>query len=193
MNRRLVLVVLLAIGIAWLAWRNIRSAKSAEKLVQLVASTTFDDDFQNSQLTRVTDVPFRMSRPSSTLCRGSIASYPDNPHGYHYCHVFVSEPGANVLLSGKGTYPVGTVIIKQKFTDASGSNTTLFTVMEKMRKGYDTEFGDWEYSVFDSNGKDIQSRGRIKSCISCHAAFSDTDYVTRAYMNSSLPWPSDEH
>ena len=59
--------------------------------------------------------------------------------------------------------------------------------MRKMHAGYDTDHGDWEYSIVSIvDGKHkLFSRGKTKSCIVCHESYSDTDYVTRSYLHES--------
>jgi hypothetical protein len=132
------------------------------------------------RLHQVTKVPFLMDGVVASNCRAPMQ--PVEPHGDFYCHVFVNEAGLETMRSGKGVYPVGTVIVKQKFTDKQGTQTELFTVLQKMEDGYDSENGDWEYSTVDHSAKNILSRGRIESCIDCHKAYEATDYVTREYL-----------
>ena len=113
-------------------------------------------------------------------CRAPMQ--PVAPHGDFYCHVFVNEAGLDTMRTGQGQYPVGTVIVKQKFADDQGTETELFTVMRKMADGYDSENGNWEYSTVDRSAKNVLSRGRLESCINCHNAYEKTDYVTREYL-----------
>jgi hypothetical protein len=82
------------------------------------------------------------------------------------------------ILSGKGTYPEGTMILKQKLSDAEGRRTDLYTGMLKREKGYNSTIGDWEFFVLDSKATAVTSAGKIESCIRCHKAYRDTDFVS---------------
>jgi hypothetical protein len=136
-----------------------------------------------AKMHRVTEKPFLMDRIASTRCDVRPSDLvQQGPHSDAYCHVFVNDAGQETLKSGSGSYAAGTVIIKQKFLDKEGTKPALFTVMRKMEPGYDAEHGDWEYSIVDRSGTKVFSRGKTNSCIECHAAYKETDYVTRAYM-----------
>lgn len=152
-------------------------------LVQAVAAAALNRD--DSKIRRVTQSTFKMSDPTAALCRVPIETPRHNPHIDYYCHVYVNKLAAKPMLTGKGTYPQGSLIIKQKFSDQRGTNTELFTVMRKMPKGYDSENNNWEYSIVDASAKTVLSRGRTDSCINCHTDYASTDYVTRLYMSSN--------
>jgi len=136
-------------------------------------------------LSRVTETPHRMADSTAALCK---IVYNTNIHegagDPAYCHVYVTEDAKKTLLSGEGTYPVGTVIVKSKLENQKSREAILYTVMRKREPGYDAGHGDWEYAVLDGRTKRIQSRGRIDSCIDCHQQYESTDFVTRAYLKS---------
>lgn len=133
------------------------------------------------EMTRVTAKPFRVEWAGSPLCqRPNVISH--SPHGMHWIHVFVSSIGTNAMAKGKGTYPVGTVILKQKFLDAAGTNTDFYTGMRKRETGYNPELGDWEFFILDRGGSMVTARGRIESCMDCHAKYPATDFVSRRYL-----------
>ena len=58
----------------------------------------------------------------------------------------------------------------------------LFTVMRKMKVGYDSKHGDWEYSVIDAEATHVLARGHVESCVSCHDEYAKSDFVTRTYL-----------
>ena len=134
----------------------------------------------------VTEKPHRMFDITAALCR----SPDDFQHNVHegfirsaYCNVYVNETAKNTMLTGKGVYPVDSLIVKSKLLDKDKPNIELYTVMRKMPMGYDPEHGDWEYSIIDGESKRVFAAGRIGSCIDCHAGYKDTDYVTRVYLS----------
>ena len=151
-----------------------------EKLVQAVAAAALHQD--DSTIHRVPKTTFKMADPTAALCRPDFGAPRHNPHVDYYCHVYVNELALKPMNSGKDSYPEGSLIIKQKYSDQRGINTELFTVMRKMANGYDTANNDWEYSIVDASAKTVLSRGRTDSCINCHADYASTDYVTRLYM-----------
>jgi cytochrome P460 len=128
---------------------------------------------------RVTERPYRVEPVSTTLCR---LTGKGGPHSDHWIHVYVTGDGQGVMRSGRGVYPEGTVILKQKFADAEGKKTELFTGMLKRRKGYNPEMGDWEFFVLDASHASVLAYGKIESCSECHASFKQTDFVSREYM-----------
>ena len=138
---------------------------------------------EKSDFVQVTQTRVKMKNPVAQLCREPFPSeLQHNLHGDKYLHVFVNKLGLKVFRSGTGAYPQGSIIAKQKFTDNTTVDAELFTVMRKMKDGYDPKHGNWEYSVLSGDGKTILSRGRIDSCITCHSKYSSRDFVSRSYM-----------
>ena len=132
------------------------------------------------RLKKVTEAPFEMSPNTAGLC---IAPQSDSEvHGDRFCDVYVTENANSIIRTGKGTYPVGSTIVKVKYPDEKRSKIELFTVMRKRNAGYDPKHGDWEYGVVDGNAERVLARGRIESCISCHDQYAKTDFVTRMYL-----------
>lgn len=135
---------------------------------------------------KVTAQPFEMDDTAAMLCRPPD-NRAENPHEPKYpekafCNVYVSPGAKNVLLSGKGTYPVGSLVVKSKLARADDQTPALFTVMQKMPAGYDEQHGDWKYLIVDGSTFKQLAAGRIDSCQSCHDQYSETDYVTRLYL-----------
>lgn len=157
------------------------NSEDDETLVQTVAAAALNQD--DSNIHRVTEVTFKMADPTAALCRARGAPL-HNPHVDYYCHVYVNDLALQPMETGNGTYPEGSLVIKQKFSDQRGIDTELFTVMRKMHDGYDKENGNWEYSIVDASAQTVMSRGRTDSCINCHTDYAGTDYVTRLYMKT---------
>lgn len=132
-------------------------------------------------MVQVTPQPYRVNWRGSALCeRPNTVVH--SPHGEHWIHVRISAEAAPILKTGKGTYPVGTLILKEKFKDAAGKVTDFFTGMRKRETGYNPDAGDWEYFLLEGQGDQVIARGKIASCIDCHANFADTDFVSRRYL-----------
>lgn len=137
------------------------------------------------ELFRITDEPHEMDDSINRACR----PFGFNPTLIHdgygesaFCNVYVNEKGKRALISGLDRYPEGSMIVKSKLRSKDDSKPELYTVMQKMGTTFDTKNGNWEYSVIDGHTRRILARGRIDSCISCHARYAKTDYVTRVYI-----------
>ncbi len=149
-------------------------------------------------MTRVTDKPLSMDLQVAQLCRlPDPDELPEaNPHRGHFVHVYVTPGEEKKIRTGEGTYPVGTLIVKEKLPGplaeleqgskakkkASQTQTPeLFTVMLKREAGYHPECGDWEFMVVSGDAKQIVARGKIDSCVECHKDYKATDFVTQLY------------
>lgn len=136
---------------------------------------------------QITDQPHAMYGPSSSACAAPLIHKPDDPHtqldDVLYCHVYVSQGARESILSGKDNYPVHSKIIKSKLPKKKSTEAILYTVMTKMEDGYDSENGNWRYSVLDGKTARELAAGRIESCIECHKDYKETGYITRTYLN----------
>src|SRR6266850_3196408 len=112
---------------------------------------------------------------------------PDDPHARFYISVFVNPTGRKTMQKKvAGPFPVGSMIVKQKFRDQNKS-PELLTMMIKREPGFDPKFGDWEYLVASGDGKNIFGRGKLEQCQGCHISMAKQDYVYRTYYSTSLP------
>lgn len=152
------------------------ASQSAEGLAKAVAR-------QRDRMVRVTRQPYRVRQPDPTLCAAPSLVH-RGPHGDHWIHVLVNATGRKAMETGQGEYPVGSLILKQKFFDALGKRTDFYTGMRKREPGYNPTLNDWEFFTLNATGKKITSQGKLKSCMDCHRPYVATDYVTRAYL-----WP----
>ena len=135
---------------------------------------------------RITDRPFEMHDSTIVFCRPpeEVALNPHEPAQPKkaFCNVYVNDKAKETMLSGKGTYPEGSIVIKSKLATIDSQHPELFTVMEKMADDYDAERGNWKYYVVDGNSFRQVASGRIDSCIECHEQYRGTDYITREYI-----------
>jgi hypothetical protein len=138
-------------------------------------------------LTKVTAQPLVMSQTVAALCVATPQYSGPTAHAWKFFDIYASKDAAAVVQTGQGTYPVGAVVLKRKYSDASGKTTELYTGMLKREKGYNPVSGDWEYFILSSDGKIVQKQGKLADCMACHAAYSSSDYITRDYfMNRSM-------
>ncbi len=138
---------------------------------------------------KITDRPFRMQDSTIASCRPyqEIALNPHEPSHPEvaFCNVYVNELAKDPMISGKGRYPEGSLVIKSKLASAEDKKPLLYTVMQKMAPGYDDNRGNWKYVVVDGTTFRQIAAGRIDSCITCHEGYADTDYITRTYLSES--------
>ncbi len=132
------------------------------------------------KLHRVTQVPYEMSPNTAGLCIEPKSN--SAVHGDRFCDVYVTTNAKDAMEKGNATYPVDSIVVKVKYPDRNRSKIELFTVMRKMKVGYDSKHGDWEYSVIDAEATHVLARGHVESCVSCHDEYAKSDFVTRTYM-----------
>ena len=143
---------------------------------------------------RITEKPVKMYDRVALLCYFPLADMRvwaktnalgqrlENPHEHKYAHVFVSTNGATAMRTNSAVFPVGSIIIKEKFSDLEGKKTELFTGMVKRENGYNSKCGDWEFFTLSADAVKVTSRGKLQSCIDCHVEYKESDYVTKKYV-----------
>jgi hypothetical protein len=132
--------------------------------------------------------PVKMSAAVSALCiapntRQLMSTDPRSPHKDYFLKVYVNAIGAaQFLKDATPDLPVGTIVVKEKLASQTSKSPELCTVMRKREPGYDSAGGNWEYAVFDKNGRNVED-GALPRCISCHQGQKATDYVYRSYVS----------
>jgi len=149
--------------------------------------TTIASAYRGMRL--ITPEPVYVDPDLSMMCVGvsttaiEEATGRNGPHAHSTIRIYMNDVSRASFLAGGSTYPVGSVIVKEKKFLAFQSEGKAEQVdrgngvggMVKRQFGYDSDNGDWEYFYFDSLD-DIES-GRIATCIACHRQTRDTDYV----------------
>ncbi len=189
-SMRTVRSVLIAVVLGWLLAGSPHAAEPQSGKAQKIERQIPEDEKiwdylmrHREEMIRITEKPYRVNWVGSALC-ARPNSIPHSPHGEHWIDVFVSPSGTNAMLTGKGTYPAGTIILKQKYFDARGTNTDFYTGMRKRERGYNPGLGDWEFFTLDSRFYMVTARGKIESCMDCHSKFDTTDFVSRRYLTT---------
>lgn len=146
-----------------------------------------DLTYKGKGWTKVTDHAVLMSQNLAQLCAAPIpqkVTQPDNPHLDKFFHVYVNDIGRKAMMTEKAPkFPVGSIIIKEKLTDASEKNVELLTVMVKHQAGFDANNGDWDYLVLNSQGQPISTKTKLESCQNCHRDKKAQDYIFRNYLS----------
>lgn len=170
---------------------------------------------------RVTKSPFPMDEAVSGLCRPTprlwdmhkrvyaehAEAFEKSVHtgrdgGPNYVHVYVNEIGKKAIPINGPKFPIGSIIVKEKFPgkwtgkwdDKQNSerlvlgSATVLTMMRKREAGYDSKNGDWEYFTGDAKTLVLTKPDpkALKACQSCHALYKDRDFITKTYMLGGL-------
>jgi hypothetical protein len=186
--RRLILfaVQMLVISPAFAEGTN---APTDETLIQFVQ--------QRTNAVRITQNPYQMETWVMLRCIGpspeevrvaqkeKVLGISD-PHIKKYVHVYVSQNGEAAMRTNSGVFPQGAIVLKEKFSDAEGKQTELFTGMIKREVGYNPECGDWEFFTLPGDASKISERGKLQDCMDCHVEYKKSDYVTKSYAHISF-------
>lgn len=141
---------------------------------------------------RVTEQPVDMTVTLALSCVGpKPQDGPPNPHTSKAFLVYVNPVGEKMMSAWDATsYPVGTVIVKEKYdreqlggkpfervdpAKLKNAKPELLTIMVKGKSG-------WQYLAADGRGK--LQKGDTSYCRSCHEMVQKQDYVFRPYVYS---------
>jgi len=110
----------------------------------------------------------------------------DNPHVPKYFTVYVNKIGEKAMMGkSAASFPVGSMVVKEKFNKNDLKRPELLTVMTKRAKGFDPQNGDWEYMVYNGS-LSTKSDSNKKACQSCHSSQKDDDFVYRNYVEDYI-------
>ncbi len=132
---------------------------------------------------------YKQSIQVATLCRAPIKSYLPEPHGQKWSMVRGNNLARPSLAKdGSRTFPVGAVLVKEKFDSESGGKPTLLTAMVKRKPGFNPKVGDWEFFSVELGKKIVVSRGTMDSCIGCHQNVAQNGFVFTISGKSPRVW-----
>lgn len=180
------LTCIIAFFVAYFVFQTkIPTAQIKEKSIHKVEEVEEIRGYKN--WTKVNPKPLRLPTPLDALCRLPIGrdliETSGNPHRQKFFTVYVNDIGRNAMINEKTPkFPEGSVIVKEKLLSEDGKSPELLTVMIKQKKGYNPKTGDWEYMVVNGEGTEIEGRGNLENCQSCHMLNKQTDYIFRSYL-----------
>ncbi len=148
-------------------------------------ATTLELVKDYAKWTKATATPVRLSSYLDGLCvalpqKEIDALHAANPHLDRFIQVYVNPVGEKAMMKN-GTFPVGSVIVKEKHDGEDGA-VLLSTVMIKREKGYNSACGDWQFAVIDGFTTKVTVDGKLESCMTCHMQRSEQDFVFRSYV-----------
>ena len=94
-----------------------------------------------------------------------------------YVDIYVNKLAKDTYINKKSNFKEGSLIIKPLYPEENRENIARLVIMMKMKKGYDEDFNDWWYGVYDKTGLEMWYEGKIMSCIACHIAVEESDYL----------------
>ena len=100
--------------------------------------------------------------------------------------VYVNPESFASFMNDDTKFPVGTMILKEKFPNMDAKVPELYTGMLKREQGYNPKAGDWEFFVLTGDRNAVTARGRIDSCMDCHQQYAKSDFVTKQYRSAQL-------
>jgi len=116
---------------------------------------------------------------AAQLCRAAIpGEHRDSPKAYFV--VYVNRTGEAAMASKDRVFPLGSVVIKEKFGEATGGSPEVKTVMVKRSYGFDNANGNWEYFTVSGDGKSVDAV-QDGTCQSCHRSVRSSDYIFKSY------------
>lgn len=127
------------------------------------------------KLTRLTTERIHVEGPMRTMCID-----PRTLHGPHLVpgiHLYATQ--AVIDTRAKSTsprYPLGALLVKEKFHTSEATSPSIITVMEKI--GESGTVDDWRFTMVRLADGSIVKDGFRVSCVSCHERYKRFDYVS---------------
>lgn len=110
--------------------------------------------------------------PAPAPSRQSIETF--GPHANTFVRVF-GNPLAVRALTSRGSFPEGSILVKEKLRDVRSDVSSDQGVMIKRQKGFDPSTGDWEFRFYPS-----ERSASFTSCSNCHRS-AQHDFVFGSY------------
>ncbi len=138
-----------------------------------------------AQQVRVIPDPFQIYSRVALQCDAptsdQLKTEASNPHYRAAVCVYANGGAVAPLWDPYEKFPIGSILLKEKFDDTNLEQPTLYTGMIKHDAGYFPDCGDWEFFTLDGHLTKVTSRGKLESCAACHREFAKYDYVSKEY------------
>lgn len=99
--------------------------------------------------------------------------------------IYMNDPAQKAFLTVSKSYPVGSVIIKEKSSNGTKSSEPDLGGMIKRKHSEKPNVDDWEFFYRESGKK--PSNESMQSCKDCHANAANKDFVFGNWLKLSLP------
>lgn len=101
-------------------------------------------------------------------------------HNGDFVRSYMNDVALAAIADFKGSFPDGSIFVKEQYADAEGTVKTGHTVMLKL-DGYDSAHGDWYWVAYDAKGQTTTHHGMAPYCYDCHASAEANDWVYTAF------------
>lgn len=92
--------------------------------------------------------------------------------------VYANELARSAYFSSPTkTFPVGSILVREKLASASAEQPQLLTVMIKRQKGFNPKGGDWSFLTVDGAGTKVKQHKQKSDCLECHQSARARDFV----------------
>jgi len=124
--------------------------------------------------------------------RARVSSEPKNAGAHKdsssfFGVVYTNEVARHALLNEKRPqFPVGSIIVREKLSQATDAKPLLLIAMVKHARGFNDKANDWEFLVLDGSASTIQRREKVGDCLACHKEQKKTDFVFRYYLSQEV-------
>ena len=151
------------------------------------ASLTTATDFETIRANyrdwiAIQENPTNVSMMIFTLCRlpseSEMAFAESEEHGKFFLRDYFNDVGFEALTNQTETFPVGTIIVKEKFREISEAwdNPEALGMMIKRDEGFNSASNDWEFLYWDEAGVLWEGIETTASCQACHSE-AERDFV----------------
>jgi len=100
----------------------------------------------------------------------------DSKHETSLGFGYVNEVGRSGFKREPFSFPVGTVIVRERLWSAAG-NPDRLVVMIKREKSFNRKANGWEFLTVSGAGTTILEREKDGKCLKCHASAAQNDFV----------------
>lgn len=126
-------------------------------------------------LIRLTGEKIDVVEQTSGMCRD-----PRDIHGSHLkpgIHLYATKAVIDTRAKSESPrYPVGALLVKEKFEARGDSKPSVITVMEKIAN--EGRIDDWRFTMVRVSDRAIVKDGFRLSCVDCHQRYSKLDFVS---------------
>lgn len=131
---------------------------------------------------RVNETPIDMTEATKFSCaiRPEQFSPHYNPGIVYYINDVAKE--AIKTYPDKKVFPVGSIIVKEKQEQRTENSVEMITVMKKISSSQTED--SWEYKMYETKKwTEVKQQKKEddpfrKTCIECHRAYKDNDYIS---------------
>ncbi|HEX5705502.1 MAG TPA: cytochrome P460 family protein [Pyrinomonadaceae bacterium] len=100
----------------------------------------------------------------------------DGRHETSFGFGYVNEVGRRGFEREPFSFPVGTVIVRERRWSPS-SDPDRLVVMIKREKSFNRKANGWEFLTLSGTGTKILNREKNGKCLKCHASAAQNDFV----------------